>query len=87
MPTKKAAIKHLKQTKIITARNKAVKVNIKKAVKDARKYLALKDKAKAAEAVAKASKILDKAAQNKIIKKNKASRLKSRLSRQLNGIK
>lgn len=87
MPIKKSAFKHLRQTKKITIRNKLAKENLKKAIKAARKLLALKDKTKAAEAVTKASKTLDKAAQHKIIKKNKASRLKSRLSRQLNKIK
>jgi len=75
MPIKKAASKHLRQTKKLTAKNTAVKNKLKAAVKAARKAMAGKDKGKAS---------LDKTAQNKVIKKNKASRLKSRLTKQLN---
>ncbi len=84
MPTKKAAIKHLKQTKKQTGRNKSVKTTLRSAIKQARKLITAKDKAKATEAVAKAIKLIDKAAQNKVIKKNTASRYKSRLTTALN---
>jgi len=87
MPIKKAAFKHLLQTKKQTARNIKVKNQIRFLVKKTRKAFAAKDKNKAAEALKKAIKVLDKAAQKKIIKKNKASRLKSRLSKQLNQLK
>jgi len=87
MPIKKAAIKHLRQTKRQTIRNKKVKDQLKYLIKQTRRALGIKDKNKAAEALKKAVKALDKAAQKKIIKKNKASRLKSRLARQLNKLK
>ncbi len=87
MPVKHASIKHLRQTKKRTARNKQITKNLKNAVKTARKILAAGDKTKANETVKKAVKILDKAAQGEYIKKNKASRLKSRLILQLNKLK
>jgi len=84
MPIKKAAFKHLRQTKKRTTQNTAVKNKLKAVVKAARKAIAAKNKGKATETVKKAVKALDKAAQNKVIKKNKASRFKSRLTSQLN---
>ena len=77
----------MRQTKKRTTRNKLVIKRLKSAVKSARKVLSSGDKAKASEAVKKAVKILDKAAQSEYIKKNKASRLKSRLVLQLNKLK
>ncbi|MCH7492778.1 30S ribosomal protein S20 [Patescibacteria group bacterium] len=87
MPTTKAAAKHQRQTVKQTARNRGVKNRIKAALKLARKSIAAKDKTKAAADVKKAIKLLDKAAQNKVFKKNTASRHKSRLSHQFNKIK
>ena len=87
MPIKKAAWKHLHQTKKRTVHNKKMKDSLKSLVKKTRQALGLKDKNKAVEALKKAVKALDKAAQKKLIKKNKASRLKSRLTKQLNALK
>ena len=87
MPIKKSAIKHLRQTKKRTVLNKKAKDRLKSLVKQIRKALGIKDKNKAAEALKKAVKALDKAAQKKIIKKNKTARLKSRLTKQLNRLK
>lgn len=84
MPIKKAAFKHLRQTKKRTLRNKKVKNNLRQLIKKSRKLIEAKKKDEAKEWVNKAVKALDKSAQSKIIKKNKASRLKSRLLRRLN---
>lgn len=84
MPIKKSAIKYLRKTKKRTSRNKAVKSITKDAVKKTRETILGKDKNKASESLKKAIKTLDKAAQNKRIKKNKAARLKSRLTKQVN---
>lgn len=86
MPIKHAAAKHLRQTIKRTAFNKKIKAQIKSLVKQVRKAFVLKDKNKAAEALKQATRALDKAAQKKIIKKNKAARLKSRLSRQVRAL-
>lgn len=87
MPIKKAASKHLRQTKKRTVSNQSIKTSVRSAVKAARKAIGTNDKAKATEAIAKAIKKLDKAAQNKILKRNTVSRLKSRLSKQRNQLK
>lgn len=86
MPIKSASAKHLRQTKVRTAKNLAVKNQIKKTVKAARKYLSAKDKTQAAGAVKTAVKTLDKAASNKVINNNTAARLKSRLMKQLHAL-
>lgn len=87
MPIKHAAFKHLRQTKKRTIQNKKAKDNLKSLVKAVRKAIVQKDKTKAAEALKKAVRALDKAAQKQVIKKNRASRLKSRLSRQASSLK
>jgi small subunit ribosomal protein S20 len=87
MPIKHAAFKHLRQTKKRTINNKKAKASLKALVKSVRLAITGSDKKKAAEALGKAIKALDKAAQKKIIKKNKAARLKSRLARQVNALK
>lgn len=86
MPTKHAAFKHLRQTKKRTAQNKQVKNAIRTLIKATRKAIVAKEKAKATDTYHKAAKALDKAAQKKIIARNKAARLKSRLSKQIHQI-
>ena len=68
----KSAIKKLKQDKKRTKVNKVYRENLRQAVKQARKE-------KTAKAVRLAYSALDKAAKQKVIHKNKAARLKSRL--------
>lgn len=80
MPVKRAAMKALRQNRKRHSHNVAVKNDVKKAVKEARRLMATKDKAKASDSVKIAVKKLDKAAQKGILKKNTAARLKSRLS-------
>jgi len=87
MPIKKAAFKDRRQTKKRTARNLSVKSSVRSAVKAARKAIGANDKPKATEAIARAIKKLDKAAQNKVLKRNTVSRLKSRLTKQRNKAK
>jgi len=83
MPIKKAAIKALRQAKTRTWRNLKVKRNVKDLVKQSIKLI----EAKEAEAAAKtklAIKAIDKAIQNKVLKKNTGARKKSRLMKKLN---
>jgi len=75
MPILKSAIKKLKQDKKRTRVNKVYR-DLRLAVKQARKE-------KTAKAVKLAYSALDKAAQQKVIHKNKAARLKSRLMKLL----
>lgn len=86
MPIKKAAEKALRQTKKRRARNLRTIRSVKQAVKDTRKAVASSSDT-SVEVLKKTLKALDKAAQKKVIKKNKADRLKSRLTRSLNRLK
>ncbi len=87
MPIKKSAIKSLLQDKKRHARNLETAQAIKKAIKAARRLIIEKKRDQAKEAVKKAVKVIDKAVQNKRLKKNTAARKKSRLIKTLNSIK
>ncbi len=80
MPIKKSAQKYMRVTKRKTAQNKTVKGVLKSAVRKTREAAASGNAAEAKEWLRKAQKAIDKAAQKKVIKKNAASRKKSRLS-------
>lgn len=80
MPITKSAKKALRQNVTRAKRNVVRKETYKKEVKEFRKLLGAK-KIDALEAKLKTVfKALDKAAKTNVIKKNKASRLKSRLA-------
>ncbi|MFH1598631.1 MAG: 30S ribosomal protein S20 [Patescibacteria group bacterium] len=87
MPIKKAAFKDLRQTKKKTAKNLQEKQSFKYLLKQTRKAIEAKNKAGAAESLKKAIKALDKAAQHNLLKKNTASRYKSRLTKKVNALK
>ncbi len=74
MPQTKSAKKALRKDRRRAKINILVKKNLKRAVSLARKK-------KSQEAFRKASSLLDQAAKKKIIHKNKAARLKSRLAK------
>ncbi|MEK9165615.1 MAG: 30S ribosomal protein S20 [Patescibacteria group bacterium] len=86
MPIKQAAIKHLRQTKKRTERNQKVRKELKEFIRDIRKAVTLNDKTKLQELSSRLQKLIDKAAQKRIIKKNNASRRKSRLMKQINAV-
>lgn len=86
MPIKKAAKKHLKQSKKRHQRNLAAKSEIKENIKDFQKLLVGKKTKEAQTQLKKCYKLLDKAAKRGIIKKNTASRKKSRFAKALNKI-
>ena len=79
MPIKHAAVKHLRQAKKKTLKNKAEKTSIKEQVVNIRKALAAKDYAKAEVALKKAIVIVDKARAHGVLSRNAAARKKSRL--------
>ena len=79
MPIKKAAKKYVRKTKKRTTRNLQVKNKVKKLVKQARQLITEGKTKEVDKAIADASKALDKATQKKVIPKNRAARLKSRL--------
>ncbi len=76
-----SAKKALRQNRTRRVRNASKKTAYKKAVLSYRKLAATKDMEKARAALVAAFKTLDKAAKAGVIKKNKADRLKSRLSK------
>jgi len=87
MPIKQAAFKALRQNKKAAERNKKVKSDIEALTKRIRKAITAGDKTKGAEWLAQAVKKIDKAVQKKMLKKNTASRQKSRLAIAVNKIK
>lgn len=84
MPNTKSAAKDLKQSKKSTQRNNRAKSNIKSLLKKIDKAITTGDKTKLAELVKNVQSLIDKAAKNKIIKKNNAARKKSRLLKKIN---
>ncbi len=80
MPITSSAKKALRQNVTRRKRNVVKKDTYKKAVTDYRKLIIAKKFDEAAKAFPAVFKALDKAAKTKVIEKNKASRLKSRLA-------
>ena len=80
MPITQSAKKALRQNIRHRARNLAKKEAYKKAVKNFRKLIAEKKAEEAKKMLPQVYKTLDKAAKTHVIAKNKASRLKSRLT-------
>lgn len=88
MPQKAAAKKALRVSKKRNKRNTDIKDKLKAIIKKVR--LSIEDSGaskKAEELLQEAVKIIDRAAQKKVIKKNTAARKKSRLYKKLNTAK
>lgn len=79
----KSQIKRNKQNEKAHERNKAVKSELKTAIRRTREAVAGGDKAKAAEALRSASTKLDKAVSKGVIHKNQAANRKSAIARQV----
>ncbi len=86
MPNKKSAEKELKKAKKRNIANKKVATTAKSLVKNNLKKVASSDKS-VKDDLAKTIKAIDKAAKKGIIKKNTASRKKSRLMKKVNTLK
>lgn len=80
MPITQSAKKALRQNIVRRLRNRAKMESYKAAITTYKKLAAAKKIGEAKTQLAKVYKTLDKAAKTNVIKKNKASRLKSRLS-------
>lgn len=80
MPTHKSAAKRMKTSEEARRRNRHAKSSIRSAIKlvDAEK-----DLPKKTERVKSATSVVDRAARRNVISKNKAARIKSRLSKQV----
>ena len=79
----KSQIKRIGTNKKATERNKAVKSEVKTAVRATRAAVTAGDKDKAVAALARASKKLDKAASKGVIHKNQAANRKSAIAKQV----
>jgi len=84
MPNKKSAIKDLRQADKRAVRNRNVKESVAYQRRMWRKAMEAKDISKAKELAEKVIKSVDKAVQNKVIKKNTGSRIKSRMALAIN---
>lgn len=84
MAITKSAKKSLRQSLRRRERNLIVRAHVKETVKEFRKLVAGKKTSEALQSLATLYKALDKSAKRGIIKKNKADRLKSRLTLLLN---
>jgi small subunit ribosomal protein S20 len=87
MPNTKSAGKAMRQAITRNLRNTKTKDKFKSAVKEVKKLIAEGKKSEAAEAIKKAMSALDKAAKKNVIKKNTASRKKSRLAKAIGKMK
>jgi len=79
----KSQIKRIGTNKKAQERNKAVKSELKTAIRRTREAVASGDKAKANEALTFAAKKLDKAASKGVIHKNQAANRKSAIAKQV----
>ncbi len=84
MPIIKSAKKALRQSIARTAHNKTYTLKVKKLLKEARALVSQQKIAEAKKMIPTIYKALDKAAKEGVIKKNTASRKKSRLALLLN---
>ena len=79
----KSQIKRIGTNKKAQERNKAVKSEVKSAVRAAREAIATGDKDKATTALRNATRKLDKAASKGVIHKNQAANKKSSIAKQV----
>ncbi|MDP3142580.1 MAG: 30S ribosomal protein S20 [Candidatus Omnitrophota bacterium] len=83
MPQRRNAVKRLRQDKKRHARNLKLKINLKKTIKKFRSLLAGNNVDEAKKSFKELTGKLDRATSQKVIHKNTASRLKSRLSKRV----
>jgi small subunit ribosomal protein S20 len=82
----KSQIKRIGTNRKAAERNKAVKSELKTAIRAAREAVAAGDKAKAAAAVALAGKKLDKAVSKGVLHKNQAANRKSAIAKKASAL-
>jgi small subunit ribosomal protein S20 len=81
MPIKKAARKYMRVTERKTEKNRKLKGAFRSAIKATKIALSANEIGEAQENLKKSIKALDKAAQKKVLHKNTAARMKSRLNK------
>ncbi|MBX3414110.1 MAG: 30S ribosomal protein S20 [Pirellulales bacterium] len=87
MPNIKSAKKRLRQNVVRRARNRAAKSSLRAQIKKLSAAIAAKDVATAETLFVATQKKLDQTAAKKIIHKNAAARVKSRLSAKIKALK
>lgn len=87
MPNTTSAKKRLRQNVVRRARNRSVRSSLKTVVRKVRETLAAGDLTEAEADFRQAVKKLDQAAAGRVIHRNAAARVKSRLSAALKGAK
>ena len=80
----KAALKHIRQTKKRTERNRFFKSTMRTYIKKVRKFLAEDKKEEAIQLLPKTYSIIDRCASKGVIHKNTAARYKARLTAAIN---
>ncbi len=83
MPNTKGAKKRLRQNVVRRDRNKVTRTRMRSMLRKFREAVAAKDFEQAKECSRLAAQMLDKAASKGVIHRNKAARLKSRMSHNL----
>ena len=83
----KSQIKRIGTNAKATERNKAVKSELKTAIRAAKEAVVAGDKTKATEALKVASKKLDKAVSKGVLHKNQAANRKSAIAKKVAGLK
>ena len=83
MPIKDSAKKYMRVTARKTIKNRKIRGAYRSAIKNLEKAVANNDTKKIEEFLKLSQKMLDKAAQKGVIKKNTASRKKSRLNKMI----
>ena len=81
MPIKEAAKKYMRVTERKTQKNQKIKGQFRSAIKLTKEFLAKNDIEKSQEYLKKSIKAIDKATQKKVLHKNTAARMKSRLNK------
>lgn len=84
MPIIKSSIKDLRRTARRTERNRAATGKVRSSLKRVRSAITENQDQAAAQAMAAATPVIDRAVSKRILHKNAAARHKSRLMRQLN---
>jgi small subunit ribosomal protein S20 len=83
MPIITSSIKDLRRTARRTERNRAAKGKLRSSLKQVRSAIANNQAQPAGQVMAQAMPVVDRAVNKKILHKNTAARLKSRLMRQI----
>ena len=86
MPIKESAKKYMRVTERKTEKNRKIKGSFRSAIKATKESLAKNDVAKAQEFLKKSMKAIDKATQKKVLHKNTAARMKSRLNKNVKAL-